>query len=175
MNMSQTEDTGTQSVQGADPDDVVERGTGAMLFTLALLLFGIVILVQSMGIRSQAQHWPRILSIGLIAVTALRLIIDGYSLWRARQAQPSAGRWTFAMPGTAAMRQIFTALWMITFVLVAPLVGFGFAALVLMPVYMWVYGFRRPVWIIVTTALSVGAFSLLFDTVANVPMWSNRL
>lgn len=151
-----------------------DRGIGALVFTAALLLFGVVILLETMGIRSQARHWPRILAIGLIGVAALRLLLDAMHLSRRPWVAVRGGDRVLGLR-PVAWRQILTAVWIVVFVLLAPMVGFGIACLVLMPVYMWLAGFRRPVWIVLITLAAVGVLTLLFDTVANVPMWTTRL
>ena len=54
---------------------------------------------------------------------------------------------------------------------IAKYIGFGPPMLVFIPIFMWVNNFRRPGWIILITLATAAGLTLLFGTVAVVPIW----
>jgi hypothetical protein len=175
---SQAAESSPQDFIIEDPR-VPETSLRAIGFTALLLLVGVVFIVKTASIHSQAAIWPRGLAVLLIALTGLRL---GLQLWHRAQLGPSAseavvpaGPLGWAGIEVATWRRIFTAAWLVGYCVVSSLVGFGPAMLVFIPVYMWVCGFRRPLWVAAITIGSAVAMTLLFDGVVHVPIWDARL
>jgi hypothetical protein len=174
-NISEVEDSVPDGI--VDDPRVPEQSLRSILFVLLLLVVGIIFMVETGSVRSQAALWPRGLAVLLIALTALRL---GLLLRRrvrdplppAPDPAPGATRYGI---DAATWRRLFTAGWLIGYCIVARFVGFGPAMLVFVPVYMWVNDFRRPLWIAAITIGSAIAMTLLFGTVVHVPMWDARL
>ena len=157
-----------------------DESLAAIGWTFLLFALGAAFLVQSLSIRTQAAVWPRGLAILLIALTGLKLILSVRRRWLAARTadNPAVGRPVAAAVGTPSdtvRRRVFTAGWLLVYCLVAQYLGFGPTMLVMLPLYMWVCGYRRPVWIAAITIGSAVAMTLLFETVANVPIWEGRL
>ena len=158
------------------PDEelpVAENSLVAIGFAAVIMLVGIVYFIQSMSIHSQAGLWPRILSVTLILFAGAQTLVTVMSRRNARRAQTLVAD-KFELDASL-FRRVFTALWLLAYCLVAQMVGFGIAMLVFLPVYMWVMGFRNLIWIVLLTLGYGFALTLIFDAVANVPMWSSRL
>jgi hypothetical protein len=163
----------TPKHEALDDPRIPEDSLRSIAFTAVLLVVGLVFLLQSSAIGTQAAIWPRGLAILLVALTALRL---GILIWKRRRNPivPAGGLGVARLEG-GTRRRIFTACWLVAYCLVARLVGFGPALLVFIPVYMWVCDFRRPLWIAAITVGSAIVITLLFDVVASVPVWDARL
>lgn len=165
-----------QNEQTVDlPDDdhdshSTDTSLGSICFAAILAIVGIVFFWQSLQNNSPAGLWPRMLAGALVLLAGAQTIKA--VLLRLRMAAPA----TPSLPSrTSLFRQIFTAAWLLTYCLVAQMVGFGPAMLVFVPAYMLVMGYRNPIWIVLVTAGFAVGLTLMFDTVANVPVWSSRL
>lgn len=166
------------SANEADPlaDGGPETGWSAIAFAVLMLAAGVVFLVQALSIRSQAGIWPRGLAALLIAFALAQIFI----LLRRRRL---AGGPAVATPSvrsaglleSSPVRQAFTALWLAGYCLAAQVFGFGPVMVVMMPLYMWLMGYRRPVAIVLITAGATVAMTYVFDAVAYVPVWRGGL
>ena len=70
---------------------------------------------------------------------------------------------------------VAAALWLAGYCLAAQVFGFGPVMVVMMPLYMWLMGYRRPVAIVLITAGATVAMTYVFDAVAYVPVWRGGL
>ena len=172
-----------EEVPDVSSESVPENSFSSLVFTAVILAVGCVFLAQSMTIGSQAAVWPRMLSIALVACAALRLILQASRYLAGRgtvgidgpagEARPGGLRALWS--GEATWRRLFTTVWLVAYCIIARYAGFGPTALVFIPVYMWVCGFRKPLWIILITLAALASYTVLFDTLVSVPVWSNRL
>jgi len=149
-----------------DESPAPDTSVGGIAFASFITSLGIVFLVQSMQIQSQAGVWPRILAISLVLLAGAQTI--SAVLQRLRRSSHHS----IALP---SWRRLFTAAWLLGYCVASQWVGFGVAMLVFVPVYMFVMGYRRPLWIVLITAGFAVGLTFVFDTVANVPVWSSRL
>lgn len=149
-----------------DESPAPDSSIGGIGFAAVVTLLGVVFLIQSLQIQSQAGIWPRILAISLVLLAGAQTILAVVQ----RLKQPSSH--AIALP---SWRRLFTAAWLLLYCVAAQWVGFGAAMLVFVPVYMVVMGYRKPIWIVLITAGFALGLTFVFDTVANVPVWSSRL
>ncbi|MBI1622403.1 tripartite tricarboxylate transporter TctB family protein [Aquamicrobium zhengzhouense] len=152
--------------EGPAPDS----STGGIGFASLVCVAAIVFLIQATNIQTQAGLWPSMLAGTLIVLAGAQTIFAILQRMRHNSAAlEQQGSEPFSL------RRIFTAGWLFAYCLVAQWVGFGPAMLVFVPVYMFVMGYRKPLWIVAVTAGFAVGLTLMFDTVANVPVWSSRL
>ncbi|AXV17873.1 hypothetical protein CYG48_18965 (plasmid) [Neorhizobium sp. SOG26] len=155
-----------------DDDDgpANEASLGSIGFAAVVAIVGIVFFWQSLQNNSPAGLWPRMLAGALVLLAGAQTVTAILTRLRAPQQETHS-----APPRASLHRKIFTAAWLLVYCLVAQLTGFGPAMLVFVPAYMLVMGYRNPIWIVVVTAAFALGLTLMFDTVANVPVWSSRL
>jgi len=173
-----TDNAQAYEAEEAQPSEDIspDHGWAGIIFAAVLLCTGLVFLVQSLSIKSQAGLWPRGLAIGVVVLSAVQVVI-ALRERRVLGAPPAPPKQP-AVPGllgTGAARRAFTALWLLVYCIAAQIVGFGPAMLVMMPLYMWLMNYRRPVMILLVTAGSAVSMTYLFDAVANVPVWVGGL
>jgi len=149
-----------------DESPASDTSIGGIGFAALVTIAGIVFLIQSLQIQSQAGIWPRILAIALV------LLAGAQTISAVVQRLKQASLRSFEVPSS---RRLFTAAWLLAYCAAAQWVGFGVAMLAFVPVYMVVMGYRRPLWILLITAGFAVGITFVFDTVANVPVWSSRL
>lgn len=152
-------------------DGAERSGWGETAFAATLFAAGAAFLVGGFGISSPAATWPRGLAAILVALMGLQLCrLVAERLRRPRQGVQRRGRF----PSAGALRQVFTAVWLLGFCLAAARFGFGLSMVVMAPIYMWAMGFRRPVGVVLVTAGLAVAATYVFGTIAFVPIWEGR-
>ncbi len=162
----------------ADEIDLIDEETpstddsrSAIAFSALMLVAGVVFFVGTLSMSSQAATWPRVLSVPLIVMAAAQLALS----LRSRMRSLPAATANDPARHTGNRRRALTAIWLAVYCVASQWVGFGPALLVLTPAYMWLFGFRRPLWIAVITIMFAAGLTFVFEVVANVPMWSARL
>jgi hypothetical protein len=161
----------------AQPGERSDRDWQSIAFAGVLFAAGLVFLVQSFAIRSQAGLWPRGLATLLVALAAAQLFIL-IRRWRLAATPEAVAPAPASEPGflaSGAARRSFTALWLLVYCVGAQWVGFGPAMVVMMPLYMWLMGYRRPIAIVLITAGAAASMTYVFDAVAFVPVWKGGL
>jgi len=157
-------------LQDEDESPAADSSAGGIGFAAIVTIVGLVFFLQSLQIHSQAGLWPRMLSIALVVFAGTQTI-TAILARRKFPLQATRGQ----QPNGSTYRRVFTAVWLSAYCIAAQMIGFGPAMLVFVPIYMWVMGYRKPLWILIVTGGFAAGLSLMFDTVANVPIWSQRL
>jgi hypothetical protein len=141
---------------------------GPVIFPALIFVLAVVFFVKSLAIDSSAEIWPRTLALLLAMLAAAQTILA---------LRPVLSSWGQVprIDGRVAARRAFTALWMLAFACIAPFTGFGVVILVMMPLYMWLAGVRRPLHILVATLATAALVTLIFANVAGVPIWEADL
>lgn len=157
----------------SDPDgsaaqDRTAATWGEAAFSAVLVGAAGVFFVKALAINSSAELWPRSLA-GLLLVLSLILLIRNVAPLLAGGIAPRI------TVGPAGRRRLATAGWILLFCLAARHTGFGIALLVLMPPYIWFSGLRNPLTVIGSTLFMLLVVWLLFDVMADVPLWETGL
>jgi xanthine/uracil permease len=147
---------------------LADGSLAGLAFTGAVLGLALLFFVRSFSINSDAEIWPKVIS-------GLLVLLAGLQLLRSLAARAGSAAEQHD-PGAAdrVWRRAFTAAWLIAFAVVAKFTGFGVATLLFVPVYLVASGIRSPLWIVVITAFSAAALTVLFGEFAGVPIWGGR-
>ena len=149
---------------------------GSVMLLLCILVYFVLIPVSIEDLPGavggySARLLPRVITFGMAAVSLLLIITDAITKY-VRKANP---RTAPGIKWEGLRRVIMVTVAMLVYYFLIDLIGYVLSTMVMLAVFLWMYGSRKPITIVAVSAAFPIILYFLFAGLMNVPLPSGLI